>query len=91
MIHLDSEGSVIDNQKINVNFPVTLTSDQGYFYVERSTFQAVNLNPDGTNKWNTTIPSANLRNLNTIKVIQTTDRGYVIVSHKSVSKDLSHP
>jgi hypothetical protein len=50
IMNLDPEGIMIDKQKINVSFPLTLTEDKGYFYAEIMDFliEPIKLNPDGT-------------------------------------------
>ena len=90
IIEFDINGSVIDIKRITGSNDITLTEDMGYFFVANTGNQikAVKLNPDETTSWNTTIP-INLRNLNIINIIQTTDGGFVIISDNGVQKDIS--
>jgi hypothetical protein len=91
MMYLDPEGVMINKLKINVSYPTSLTSDLGYFFVDKmgNRVQAVKLNSNGTPSWNNTIPQANLRNLIIMQVIQTNDGGFVIASDNGVEKDVS--
>jgi hypothetical protein len=91
MMHLDIRGTVTYKQKINGSEAITLIKDNGLLYIDKTGYsvEAIKLNPDGTYSWNRTIPNVNIGNLRIVQVIQTTDRGFVIVSDNGVQKDVS--
>jgi hypothetical protein len=88
MIHINQTGTTIDQMKINGSRYITQTSDNGYFYAEKTEKwnNASRLDQYGVVKWSTTIPVDNKYSV--YRVIQTTDGGFAILSVKSVQKDI---
>jgi hypothetical protein len=91
MMHLNPEGTVIDKQTINGSKSIVLTEDLGYFYAKKTgnQIQTIKLDENGISTWNNTIPNANLRNLDIVQVIQTSDGGFVVITDNGVQKDIS--